>query len=71
MSEASDQLIAQVGEFARATPLDGDEKTTPLICENCFGLIVLKSHTEGFTHASGLMGCADAIRAFVEQGADW
>ena len=71
MSHASVQLIAMVGEEARASPLDGDEKTTPLICHYCFGLIRLHSHTEGFTHVCGIFGCADAIRAFVERGADW
>ena len=71
MNHFAKLLIAQVGEEAKATPLDGDENATPLICDLCFGRISWRGHTEGFTHVSGLFGCADAIRAFVEQGADW
>jgi hypothetical protein len=79
LTELTLMFLAAVGEQAKATIRfragnpgneDGGYAGTLGLCNNCFGLI-RENEAGELVHVSGIVGCADAIRAFVEKGADW
>ena len=76
MTELSDMFIASVGEQAnaalrpRSTSGADSYPGTLGLCAHCFGL-VREGESGVIVHLSGIVGCADSIRAFVNEGAAW